>query len=299
MKNSSTHILLSVVVFFFCKTASAQFDLPEIPDVNTHLVIASGTNGAPTLVGGDRFGNGISRIGDLDNDGIEDIVIGAPLDDDGGTDRGAVYVCFMRNDRTIRAYNKISNSDMGTDLANADYFGWSVAGIGDLNNDGEEDIAVGTLQDDDGGTDRGAVYIIFLDSLGNKIDRVKLSNNTNGFPNNIVANSGNLGSAVALLGDINNDGVDDLAFGAYNNTVGSTVSGSIYTVLMNTNGTADTAYRIAENVNGFTDNLDANDAFGHCIAGAGDLDGDGIPDMIVGAPGDDDGFSGAGAMYIL
>jgi len=114
----------------------------------------------------DHFGISISQIGDLNNDGIMDIVVGAYKDDDGGLDRGAVYIIFLNDDGTVKSFQKISDTAGGFDdvLHDGDEFGRAIANIGDLNNDGIMDIAVGA--DDDGGQDRGAVYIIFLNDDG-------------------------------------------------------------------------------------------------------------------------------------
>ncbi|MCP3913543.1 MAG: DNRLRE domain-containing protein, partial [Actinomycetia bacterium] len=93
----------------------------------------------------DYFGRSTASIGDLDGDGIVDIAVGAPADDDGGTGRGAVYVLFLNADGTVKAEQKISSVTGGLTgpLDDADYFGRSVAGMGDLDGDGTVDIAVG------------------------------------------------------------------------------------------------------------------------------------------------------------
>ena len=123
-----------------------------------------------TLDDSDRFGGSIANIGDLDNDGVTDLIVGVDGDDDGGASRGAVYVLFMNTDGTVKSFQKISDTDgsFTATLDNGDNFGKSIANIGDLDNDGVTDFVVGAFKDDDGGTDRGAVYVLFLN--GNVIE---------------------------------------------------------------------------------------------------------------------------------
>ena len=87
-----------------------------------------------TLNNGNGFGISLSGIGDLDGDGVQDIVVGARLDDDGGGNRGAVWVLFLKIDGTVKNHQKISDTEGGFTgtLDNSDNFGYSVSGIGDL-----------------------------------------------------------------------------------------------------------------------------------------------------------------------
>ena len=118
----------------------------------------------PELDDFDTFGNEIILIGDFDGDGITDLVVGASEDDDGGTDKGAVYILFLNDDATVKSYQKISDTagNFSSGLNDNDTFGRDVSYIGDFNGDGITDLAVGAYKDDDGGTDKGAVYILFL-----------------------------------------------------------------------------------------------------------------------------------------
>ncbi len=97
---------------------------------------------AAVLDDSDDFGASTASIGDLDGDGIVDIAVGARFDDDGGTDRGAVYVLFLNADGTVKAEQKISSIAGGLTgpLDDLDYFGQSVAGVGDLDGDGEVEV---------------------------------------------------------------------------------------------------------------------------------------------------------------
>src|SRR5690606_11754191 len=94
---------------------------------------------------GDAFGKGVTKLGDLDGDGVDDLAVGAFRDDDGGRDRGAVYVLFMAADGSVQSSAKTSDTAGGFDapLDNGDNFGSAVAGLGDVDGDGLPDLAVG------------------------------------------------------------------------------------------------------------------------------------------------------------
>ena len=108
---------------------------------------------------GDDFGTVVASLGDLDLDGIGDLVVGAPKDDDGSVDHGAVWVLFLNTDGTVKSHQKISEWHGGFTgrLDNEDNFGSSAASLGDLDGDGVADLAVGARRDDDGGGNHGAV----------------------------------------------------------------------------------------------------------------------------------------------
>ncbi len=136
--------------------------------VKSHQKI-SDTEGGFTgmLDDGDSFGSSVASLGDLDGDGVGDVAVGVTLDDDGGTSRGAVWILFLNTDGTVKSHQKISDTEGGFTgiLDNLDSFGQSVASLGDLDGDGVGDLAVGAARDDDGGFDRGAVWVLSLDGI--------------------------------------------------------------------------------------------------------------------------------------
>jgi len=261
--------------------------------------IASGTANFVTLVDLDNFGRSVAGIGDIDNDGVEDIAAGALLDDTGGANRGAVYIIRLNNDGTVKATSKIASGTTNfVTLVDVDQFGRSVDGIGDIDNDGVEDIAAGAIGDDTGGanSNRGAVYIIRLNSDSTVKATSKIASGTDNFVT--LTNDDNFGVSVAGIGDINNDGVEDIAAGAYLDDTGNTDRGAVYIIRLNSDSTVKATSKIASGTANFVTLVDS-DRFGASVAGIGDIDNDGVEDIAAGADLDDTGDTNRGAAYII
>jgi len=259
--------------------------------------IADDTNGGPSLIDQAQLGIGVEGIGDLNNDGIEDIAAGVFIDDTGGSGRGAFYIFNMTTTGTASSFVKIADStNGGPSLTDGDKFGKSVTNIGDLNNDGVNDLVVSALEDDTGGTDRGAVYVLFMGTDGRASSTVKIASGTNGGPT--LVDGGKFGQSVENIGDLNNDGVNDLAVGAFLDSDGGTGNGAMYILFMKTDGTVDSSVKIGDGTNGGP-SLAVNDIFGTSIANIGDLNNDGFNDLVVGAYLDDTNVVDSGAIHVL
>ncbi|MEE8155000.1 MAG: integrin alpha [Phycisphaerales bacterium] len=257
----------------------------------------------------DWFGWSAAGLGDLDGDGVGDLAVGAFRDDDGGTNRGAVWILFLNPDGTVKTNQKISSTHGGFTgiLDNFDSFGSSVAALGDLDGDGVDDLAVGAPTDDDGGKNRGAVWLLFLNADGTVKSHQKISSTEGAFTGMLDHNDA-FGGSVAGLGDLDGDGVSDLAVGAWGDSDGGTPRGAVWILFLNSDGTVQSHQKISDTEGGFTGILDYADGFGSSVAWLGDHDGDGVGDLAVGAPGDDDGSAGPcdnpvvcnrGAVWIL
>ena len=152
--------------------------------VKTSTKIASGTNGGPALANDDFFGRSVTSLGDLDGDGVTDLAVGAVFDDTNGIERGAVHVLFLNASGTVKSSTKIaSGTNGGPILLDRDFFGSSVASLGDLDGDGVTDLAVGAAGDDTNGNARGGVHVLFLKQL-NANSPVFTSNETANIPEN-------------------------------------------------------------------------------------------------------------------
>ena len=247
---------------------------------------------------GDQFGRAVDSIGDLNNDGVTDIIVGALGDDDGGTNKGAVYILFLNIDGTINHEQKISDleGNFAGILDDGDVFGVSVSSIGDLNNDGIADVAVGAEYDGDEGYWQGAFYILFLDTNGTVQDYNKITSTDIGV---ITSGTPVLGSDIANIGDLDGDGVVDLAVGSRRDEDGGSYRGAVWILFMDTTGAVQSYQKISETQGGLVHTIDHMDWFGTTLTSLGDLDGDGNTDIAVGASSDDDGGTDMGAVYIL
>ncbi len=262
--------------------------------VKSSTKIGSGVNGGPSLPTGGQFGFSVASLGDLDGDGVSDLAVGANRD---SSRRGAVYVLLMNADGTVKDSTKIaSDTNGGPTLTAGDYFGSSVVGIGDLDGDGVNDLAVGASGN---GYYDGAVHVLFLNSDGTVKSSTEISNGTGGGP--AVSHYDAFGNSVAGLGDLDGDGVIDLAVGSPKEYDSGEDRGSTYVLFLNADGTAKSSTKIANGLNGGPA-IAEYDQFGTSVAGVGDLDADGVGDLAVGAIGDTTGgavLSHRGAVHLL
>ncbi len=255
----------------------------------------------------DNLGTGVAGIGDLDGDGVLDIAVGARQYDGDDVSQGAVWILFLNRDGTVKGQQMIAENVGGfsVDLAFRDLFGSDIESLGDLDGDGVTDIAVSADGDDDNingvttQTNTGAFYILFLNRNGTVKRTQKISALEGGFPGQLLSPADNFGQSVANMGDVDGDGITDLAVGVEGDDDGGFNLGAAYILFMNADATVRSTSKISAKSGGFTAHLDINDQFGQSVGLLGDINNDGIPDLIVGAEFDDDGADKAGAAYIL
>ena len=252
--------------------------------VNNATKISDTQGNSPGIINaGDQFGTGMTSIGDLNQDGVPDLAVGVPNNDDGGTDRGALWILFMQSNGDVLSGQKISNTSgyFGGQLDNGDLFGVSLAEIGDLDGDGVLDLAVSASGDDDGGTGRGSVWILFMNTDGTVKTSTKISDTAGGFTGQLDDSDG-LGRSVCKLGDLDNDGVNDIAVGAVNDDDGFTDAGAMWIMFLNSDGSVKASQKISATQSGFSGTLNTNDHLGISCTSLGDLDGDGVSDLAAG-----------------
>ena len=265
--------------------------------VKDTVVINEGTANGPVLSDSDDFGISVAAIDDLDGDGVPDLAAGANGDRGAGPNSGAVHVMFMNRDGTVKDTVKInSGTANGPVLSAADGFGISVAAIDDLDGDGVPDIAAGAWYDRNSGPDRGAVHVMFMNRDGTVKDTVEINSGTANGP--VLSDSDHFGVSVAAIGDFDGDGVPDLAAGAWSDDNGGPDRGAVHVMFMNRDGTVkDTVEINSGTANGPV--LSTGDRFGVSVAAIGDFDGDGVPDLAAGALNDDNGGPDRGAVHII
>lgn len=237
-----------------------------------------------------RFGHGVASIGDVNNDGVPDFVVGAPQQMVGDVfQSGQAFVISGADGLRIHTLdNPVLDGSTPGFPANAPSmfanFGWAVAGMDDVNGDGVPDVAVGAPFQQVGGLfDVGRVFV-FSGRNGRLLDVV---DNPGTAPEQVEG--GSFGWALTTVGDLNGDGVRDLAVGAPT-VQGPRSQGRAFVF----SGATGDALRVLDNPTAPTSsNFFA--FFGGSVAGVGDLNGDGVEDVAVGAP-DQDG--GRGRVYV-
>jgi hypothetical protein len=208
---------------------------------------------------GDAFGHIIQLAGDVNGDGIMDIIVGAPLHDAGGLDAGAAYVFSLEDGALLYKYVGISPEE---------YFGTFPNGIGDVNNDGFDDVFVQNYLDDyNDSADAGSAYIF----LGNDDPTPQtLTANEADYQFHGSNEQDRLGYFACGVGDVNGDDKDEIAIGAYRYF--SDLPGVVYIISVQDG-------IILQTING-----DApHEAFGCCVSNYPDRNGDGINEIVIGA----------------
>jgi len=206
------------------------------------------------------------------------VLVGAYAYDITGTNEGAAFVYYGAPDGLNSGAISLSGGQASAQ------FGFSLGGGGDINKDGYADVIVGAPWYDSGQVDEGLAYVYYGTPLG--------MGSTVGFKAEVDQPGAQLGYAVSIVGDVNQDGYADIAIGApiYQNN-GRTAEGVIFFYLGKASGVyADSRVRI--------ESLQANAHFGASVSGAGDVNGDGRPDVIVGAPLYDNDQTDEGAVFV-
>ena len=229
--------------------------------VKSYVALNSTSTGMPPLYNNDFFGSSLASLGDLDEDGVVDIAVGAP-----GNVVSSVYILYLNSDSTIKNYVMVRGRYEGDDSDNlpavnvtSNYsswefngppihylskFGTSLANVGDMDGDNITDLAVGSNSESKA---IDIVQVLFLHKNGTVREWSTIGSGVGGGPL-IPMTFSKFGSSVTTLGDFDGDGVNDLVIGArylddFLDT--NTRSGVIYMCFMHQNGTVRHSKRIS------------------------------------------------------
>ena len=229
-----------------------------------------------------NYGRSVSSAGDVNGDGFSDVIIGASGYDNIETDEGAAYV--FHGSASGLSSSSDWNAESNQAFAN---FGISVSTAGDVNGDGYSDVAVGAYAYDDLAIDAGAIFAYYGSASG-----------LNASPNFSTSNSQEsaaFGYSVSLAGDVNGDGFSDVIAGAYAYDNGQNSEGRAYVYYGSLTGLLP---QQSGPFQWITESDQANAYFGYSVSTAGDVNGDGYSDVIVGAYGYDNGHSNEGSAFV-
>lgn len=293
MINYSNNAIGSAYVVFG-KTSGGTVDLSSISNGNSTLGFVINPDGTRLS----RY-QSISNIGDINGDGLADMFIGYY-----GT--GArCYVVYGKTSSTAVELSAVGAGSGGFVLegvSNTD-FGYSISNAGDVNGDGLMDLIIGASRANSVTRPRaGLSYVVFGTTNLVSINVSEIENGSRGFV--ILGENQNdqSGYSVSAAGDVNGDGLADMIVGAPSADPSAiSNAGRCYVVFGKTNSSAVELSDIANGNGGFAINgQGSGNQAGQSVSAAGDINGDGLADLIVGVPLDDhSGLINSGRAYVI
>jgi hypothetical protein len=251
----------------------------------------------------ESFGSPLGTLNDWDNNGVNELLVGSPFRKGDG---GFWLLSLNKNGRIVHQQEFNSNQAPFNNFK-LNSFGGSIDGIGDIDKNNVPDIAVGDQRHNPKGNNeqKGAFFTLLMEENNQNNLEVKniqkITQNTGGF-NDTLPRLSFLGSSITGLGDINGDTIPDLAVGSdgerYPKDSNANVpTGKIRIFFTKEDGTVQSYQTIGNNSGNFQDTLITDDRFGRGVSNLGDLDGDRVPELAIGAPGY--GGNNKGSVFIL
>src|SRR5689334_6041529 len=242
--------------------------------------------------GDTQAGYAVSYAGDFNGDGVGDFMVSAPRD---GLE-GATYIVFGKAGLADANPTEAIRIDGGQPSGARDLSGYSVAAVGDVNGDGFDDVLISSPNATvDGRSVAGVSYVVYGNASGTNID-LSHFNASEGF--RIIGSAfDGVGNSVAAAGDVNGDGRMDFLIGAaFTSPNGVALAGSTYLVYGSDSG-ADVDLANLTPSQGIRLNGELQLEMGFSVSAAGDFNGDGLADIVIGAPGASS--AQAGSAYVI
>jgi len=238
-----------------------------------------------------QLGISVDGAGDVDDDGYDDVIVGAHFYNGGLVEEGAAFVFLGSAGGIVGTTPATAHAQLESDQAGA-WMGVNVGGAGDVNNDGYSDVIVGARLYDAGQTDEGAAFV-FHGSASGIADGTPASADAQ-----LEGDQANawMGYSVDGAGDVDGDGYGDVVVGAGRYDGGQTDEGAAFIFKGSASGIANASPATAH----FCVEADQATAFmGASVSGAGDVNGDGFSDVVLGAYRYDAGQTDEGAAFVF
>ncbi len=287
-------------------SSTTALSFRTVANANVSLATITGGTGGFAIngeVASDYSGGSVSTAGDVNGDGLADLIVGAKDNDTGGSNIGRSYVVFGKASGSVVSLATVAAGTGGFAINGEvadDNSGWQVSTAGDVNGDGLADLIVGAIDNDETAASAAKSYVVFGKSGTAAINLSSVAAGTGGFAIKGETAGDYGGYSVSTAGDVNGDGLADLIVGSPSSDAVAANAGRSYVVFGKSATTTVNLSDIVLGTGGFAINGEAANDFSGCsVSSAGDVNGDGLTDLIVGAYHNDTSGSNAGRSYIV